>query len=317
MLRIAHLASPRTAHTAQPRTAANPAHTAHCVTPRHRVSQSNSLMTAVRLCVALALLGSGSAIVNINVMPLGDSITQWGCGLITNDPVTNASLYSMGGFRSFLGNSIRAALPRNASFSFVGGRYDCGSHEGYSGITTLGLQGLVAGVLQAHRPDVVLLQAGTNDIFNNQAGGNGQGANASATAGRLQQLIATTLAVLPQALILLTGPTTINATRCANYSAAPWHPVDCPLNMTSELHALNGLLPAVAAAFPPGVVTFHDPAADCAFVAEDWWFWGIHFTESGFAKLAAAKWKYLEGVLARALAAKGAAGLSGGGLAAR
>jgi len=239
---------------------------------------------------------------NLNIMPLGDSLTQWGCGLI--EP--NTTLYSFGGFRSYLGNSIHTYLPSNTSFSFVGGRYDCGSHEGYSGITALGLQGLVESVLVAHQPDIVLLQAGTNDIFNNQAGGNGQGANSSVTAGRIQQLINTTLTTLPKALILLTGPTTINATRCANFSSAPWHPVDCPLNMTAEIRTLNSLLPAVAEAFPEGSVTFHDPAWDCSFVAEDWWFWGIHFTETGFAKLAAAKWKYLQGVLERTIVAKSA-----------
>ena len=240
------------------------------------------------------------ALMNLNIMPLGDSLTQWGCGLIQ----PNTTLYSMGGFRSYLGNSIHSFLPSNTSMSFVGGRYDCGSHEGYSGITALGLLGLTERVMEAHQPDVILLQIGTNDIFNNQAGGNGQGANSSVTAGRIQQILTTTLTVLPKALILLTGPTTINATRCANFSSAPWHPVDCPLNMTAEIRTLNSLLPAVAEAFPKGSVTFHDPAWDCDFVAEDWWFWGIHFSESGFAKLAAAKWKYLQGVLERAIVAK-------------
>jgi lysophospholipase L1-like esterase len=263
----------------------------------------------MRSCLwTLFLAPSILAMQNFNIMPIGDSLTQWACGLI--EP--NTTLYSMGGFRSFLGNSIRAFLSPNASFSFVGSQYDCGSHQGYSGITALGLQGLVERAMVAHQPDIVLLQAGTNDLFNNQAGGNGQGANSSVTAGRIQQLISTTLAVLPKARILLTGPTTINATRCANFSSAPWHPVDCPLNMTAELRALNALLPAVADAFPQGAVTFHDPAWDVEFVEADWWFWGIHFTESGFAKLAAAKWKYLQGVLQSALAQQNGAGRGGG-----
>ena len=49
---------------------------------------------------------------------------------------------------------------------------------------------------------------------------------------------------------------------------------------------------------------FHDPNPDCGFVADDYWTWGIHFTESGYAKIAASWWKALQPVLQAMLVAR-------------
>lgn len=205
-------------------------------------------------------------------MPMGDSITEWQCN---NE--------SQGGYRGFLGDALHSKL----SFDFVGSQYGCGNHEGHSGWTIAQLQGIASGVLTAHAPDVVMVQAGTNDLFFNQPGYS-QGADVAGCLKRMDTLLNTTFTALPAARVFLSGVTYINASRCANYSQAPWHPPNCPGDMPQWIVQLNAQLPALAAAYTTrGLpVSFHDPNPACNFTAEDYWTWGIHFSQSGYKKIA-------------------------------
>ena len=104
-------------------------------------------------------------------MPFGDSITEWDCRLDAytdgNDkPVApgtpNAFVVAPGGYRGYLAEMLTAdSLP----FDFVGSRYKCGNHEGYSGQTIEFLSGVATESLARHRPDLVLFMGGTNDFF--------------------------------------------------------------------------------------------------------------------------------------------------------
>jgi lysophospholipase L1-like esterase len=246
---------------------------------------------AAGVAAAAAALGALAAPPqpSIRVMPLGDSITEWQCN---NE--------SQGGWRNFLGNTMHGA---GVVFDFVGSQYGCGNHEGHSGWTAAQLLGIAPASFAAHSPDVILLQAGTNDLFfYNQPGfPPSQGANVTGTVARLDALIAAAFAALPNATVMLSGVTYINATRCANYSSAPWHPPDCPADMQPNIVALNAALPAMVEGWvSKGFdVNFHDPNPDCNFTAADYWTWGIHFTESGYAKIAASWWKALQPLLSR------------------
>jgi acyl-CoA thioesterase-1 len=82
------------------------------------------------------------------VLPLGDSITE---GVPTVD-----------GYRAPL-----AALMAKAGveLKYVGSlRSPAGAHEGWSGFTTAELIPVTRAALNRHRPDVVLLHIGTNDL---------------------------------------------------------------------------------------------------------------------------------------------------------
>ena len=231
-------------------------------------------------------------------MPLGDSITAWGCGvpLATLPEWQNRSTF--GGWRNFLGQNISAS--RLANWTFTGSQFACGQHEGHSGWTAQELLERLPAVLPVFQPDILLVQAGTNDLFNNQPNYTSRGANVTVTAQRLTNILNTSLALLPGLRIVLSGVTQINATRCATYPMAPWHPPACPALMPLWIDELNALLPAVAAQFPG--VTFHDVNTE-KFTADDFWQWGIHFSEQGFAKIAAAHWRALKPVLEEIAAA--------------
>jgi len=209
-------------------------------------------------------------------MPLGDSITQWHC-----------DGGSQGGWRSYLFNAARGA---GFKFDSVGSQYDCGSHEGHSGWTVSDLLGIAPTTYADHEPDVVLIQAGTNDLYYTDS----RGANATGTLLRHDALLNTTFSLLPNVTVLLSGVTSINATRCETYPAGP-----CPTNMEENIETLNSLLPTLVAAYTGKgfKVFFHDPNIECKFVAEDYYTWGIHFSESGYAKLGASWWAHLKPVL--------------------
>ena len=224
------------------------------------------------IAIVLCSLPPVESKVAIRIMPMGDSITEWQC----NEE-------SQGGYRNYLGNALQGKI----SFDFVGSQYGCGNHEGHSGWTIAQLQGIAADVLSTHTPDVVLIQAGTNDLFFNQPGFS-QGADVQGSLSRMILLLNTTFTVLPHAKVFLSGVTYINATRCANYSQAPWHPPNCPTGMEEWIKELNSMLPTVASNFSSRgfFISFHDPNADCQFIDADYWTWGIHFSESGFKKIA-------------------------------
>ena len=244
--------------------------------------------------LALALLlqagASADAARALRIMPMGDSITQWHCG---SD--------SQGGWRSYLFNAAQAA---GAAFDTVGSQYGCGSHEGHSGWTVADLLHLAPTTLPAHTPDIVLVQAGTNDLYYKDA----RGANATGTLARHDALLNATFTLLPSATVLLSGVTWINATRCATYPAGP-----CPPDMQANIEALNAALPSLAAAYTARGfrVLVHDPNPECNFVAADYYTWGIHFSESGFSKIGASWWRHLQPVLLAAGQALGRAEAAG------
>ncbi len=93
------------------------------------------------------------------IMPLGDSITY---GTDGND--------TAGGYRTALFTSLRND---GATVDFVGSQANGPSsmpdrnHEGHPGWRISGIAGSINGWLDTHRPQVVALMIGTNDVLNN------------------------------------------------------------------------------------------------------------------------------------------------------
>jgi lysophospholipase L1-like esterase len=156
-------------------------------------------------------------------------------------------------------------------------------------------------IVNSHEPNIILLQIGTNDLFYNQPGyiNPGPGANVTGTYQRISDLLSLIFSASPQVIVLLSGVTNVNQTRCANYSSAPWHPPNCPTYMNENIASLNSLLPNLVAEFPVSYsISFHDPNVDTGgFQNDDFWIYGIHFTESGFQKIATAWWKHLKPIV--------------------
>jgi hypothetical protein len=69
--------------------------------------------------------------------------------------------------------------------------------------------------------------------------------------------------------------------------------------MQPNIVTLNAMLPTLEHKYQAlGFnISFHDPNPACNFTADDYWTWGIHFTESGFQKIAASWWTALEPVI--------------------
>ena len=168
-------------------------------------------------------------------------------------------------------------LPRGArqlpAWSYVGSQYLCGNHEGYSGETVEWLsQHAVPRAITAYEPDVVLLLAGTNDFFWPPPRGS---RSPSAVASRMRTLVGNLFAADTRNLTLLLGTVTpINATRCAYYHTARWHPGDCPDDMQSNIAAYNKLLPGIVSEqklLGRNVELVQMPTD---FTASDYWLWG-------------------------------------------
>ena len=101
----------------------------------------------------------------------------------------------------------------------------------------------------------------------------------------MNDLLSKLFAVRPNATVLLSTTPEINATKCLSYAAGA-----CPPDMPANIRAVNAALPAAVVA--PMVaagrnVILHDVNADAQWVEADFWTWGIHRSESGFAKMAA------------------------------
>lgn len=117
-------------------------------------------MHAVSLVVALVLLTTWPSDRPLRIMPLGDSITRGGC-CTPKDPLLQV------GYRRPLYDCLTAA---GLSFDFVGsvqaGPPDFADrdHEGHGGHRTIEMLPKLPGYLEAARPNVALLMAGTNDI---------------------------------------------------------------------------------------------------------------------------------------------------------
>ena len=111
--------------------------------------------------------------------------------------------------------------------------------------------------------------------------------------GRMTSLLSKLFAVRPNATVLLSTTPEINATKCLSYGAGP-----CPPDMPANIRDLNEALPSAVVA--PMVaagrrVYLRDVNADAQWVEADFWTWGIHRSEGGFAKMAAS---FLKNILA-------------------
>jgi lysophospholipase L1-like esterase len=114
------------------------------VLPQHRFALGNSPRLAA------------CDLPSLSIMPLGDSIT-YGTGV-------------EGGYRLGLWNSL---LQDNLQIDFVGSRSDGPfnidpDHEGHPGKTIQFIRENIRNWLNVHRPDIILLLIGTNDILNPQ-----------------------------------------------------------------------------------------------------------------------------------------------------
>eukprot|EP00051_Salpingoeca_urceolata_P018673 m.264565 g.264565 ORF g.264565 m.264565 type:complete len:293 (-) comp19250_c2_seq3:152-1030(-) len=286
-------------------------------------------MSPVGVATVLAVLAAecSCALLSppLRIMPLGDSITEWSCamggeGLVdrrdkaTCRPAADDSstdvvvvpsaiaaaaangddgfwVSAPGGYRGYLGDLLGRA---GVAFEFVGSRWGCGKHEGHSGQTLEYLSNIVNASVALYRPDVVLLQAGTNDFFFPQP----RGCHAKEAVIRLHAVLDRTFSAVPgsNVTVLLSTVTLINATRCKDYPQAPWHPIACPPSMQGDIAAFNALLPEVVDDYrrQGRRIYLHDVNAAANFVAEDYWIWGIHFNNTGFEKMANAWYSALE-----------------------
>jgi lysophospholipase L1-like esterase len=205
------------------------------------------------LALALLAVAPGPAgAAGIRIMPLGDSITDG-----ANVP---------GGYRIELWR--RLATQDRLSIDFVGslrnGPASLGDreHEGHSGWRIDELAAAVDGWLAKHRPEIVLLMIGTNDMAQDQAG-----ATAPARLGALLDRIT---ARLPTATVLV----------------ASLPPLGTP-ELDARVRAYNRAVPGVvqSRAAAGKKVVFVDVARGLtpADLAD-----GIHPNQRGYAKIAEA-----------------------------
>ncbi len=123
------------------------------------------------------------------IMPLGNSITQARAGRNSYRRPLWHRLTEAGYQVDFVGsqNTNHEGPPANADFDQ--------DHEGHWGWRADQLLGGIPGWVQAHQPDIVLMHAGSNDMF--------QGQDINSTVSELEQIIDQLRAVNPQVKILL------------------------------------------------------------------------------------------------------------------
>ena len=235
------------------------------------------------------------------IMPMGDSITLGVGG---------------GGYRADLGGALGSNATTAGHWSYSGLLYGNGGvHCGYNGQTIQWLDAVVAAKAFAlQQPTHVLLMAGTNDIFYKDTDPV-VGGNATVCVARMEKLLDTAFRTLPEVSVMLSGVTRINATLCANYSAAPWNPPDCPADMQASILEYNARMAASVLQQQQQQrrrVYFHDPncldadgtpgvvgracrpgEALTFNASSDYFTYGIHFSQQGYAKMAKAWQKAL------------------------
>lgn len=123
-----------------------------------------------------------------------------------------------------------------------GSNYDCGAHEGYSGWKCSDLAGVIKKSASTFQPDVVLLQCGTNDMYFEKpfvpARPVKEDPFPQEVVRRMNTLLGNLFEAAPNATVLLSSVTAINATRCAHYVYGA-----CPEGMNERISAFNKLLP--------------------------------------------------------------------------
>jgi lysophospholipase L1-like esterase len=168
----------------------------------------------------------GSSLRPVRIMPLGDSITV-GRGDRRAD-----------GYRTRLGVMLTAAAVR---YDFVGSQEDGTGpdrdHEGHVGWTIGEARGRVNGWLAAARPDIVLLDLGTNDMIRSTD----PQVPAAALADLVDQILASSPDVRVVVATLIVPPTRGRLARPARVRAVP------------RTIAFNAAVRALAAARAPRV----------------------------------------------------------------
>ncbi|TDU90621.1 carbohydrate-binding protein with CBM35 doain [Kribbella voronezhensis] len=147
------------------------------------------------------------------LMPLGDSNTAGGDA-------------AGGGYRTDLWQLLKAdGRPVDFVGSVTSGSAALGdkNHEGHGGWTIGQLQAGVVGWLNTYQPDVVTLQIGTNDMYDD--------ASAGAAPGKLSTLIDTINATLPNAKVFVSNLPQLN-----------------DANHYSRVAAFNAIIPGIVAA---------------------------------------------------------------------
>ena len=191
----------------------------------------------------------------LRIMPLGDSITL-GRGDRRID-----------GYRRELGTLLASAAVRH---DFVGSQSDGtgadNDHEGHSGWTIAETRGRIHGWLSSARPDVILLDLGTNDLL--------QGYDPVGAGARLADLIDTILASSPDVRVVLA--TLVITTPAADRPVRPSRARAAPLLLT-----YNTEVRRIAAARAPRV-----RLAEMAGVRGDETRDGVHPLPRGYRKMA-------------------------------
>ena len=207
-------------------------------------------------------------------------------GARLGDPTWEGNGGSGAGAAAGAGAASGAGAALSVPWSFVGSNFLCGAHEGYAGETVEWLANRTTAIVSNAQPDIVLFQAGTNDLFWAPPRGT---RDPAALAARLRVLLDRAFGAAPTATFLLSTVTRINATRCATYSTARWRPPNCPGDMPANIEAYNALLPGVTAEYrAKGFdIALHDVNAEARWGDADYWIWGIHFNVTGFDKMAA------------------------------
>lgn len=202
------------------------------------------------------------------LMPMGDSITE-GQG---------SPMY--GGYRCPLSSFLDT---RGIYHSFVGPLVkpgNCGGYAGYPGATMEVISLRARSLVAEFVPDVVLLQAGTNDFFLYGHGRLG-GADVQTATMRLRYLLGEIYAAKPTVTVALSTVTAVNETLCALH----WQ---CPNSMPYNIANFNALLPGIVNEFKQQFhrIELHDVNAVANWRLEDFHQWGMHFSNIGYTKIA-------------------------------
>ncbi|WP_433380968.1 SGNH/GDSL hydrolase family protein [Actinoplanes sp. CA-142083] len=198
---------------------------------------------------ALASPASSSVDAGLRVMPLGDSIT-FGKG----DPTENgyrAALYSwLSRPVSFVGSQVNGAT----------------AHEGHPGWRIAQLTELIDGWMADARPDVVLLDIGTNDLLHHD--------HVDEAPDRLVELIDHIVTANPDVRILLAELLVVDRGHEADFE---WY---------------NSTLPVVAALFPDNVTLVDMARVPVANTVDH-----VHPNALGYQQMAYQWYEALRGVL--------------------
>ena len=240
----------------------------------------------------------------LRIMNVGDSITL--------GVVLGMSDYRDGGYRLALQKSMKDA---EANVEFVGpfespkGYW----HAGYNAATIDGMARNIYRDVFDNKPNVVTLQAGTNDFFFYEEGRseNERGGDAEAALARLRIFVDNAFRAAADASIepfhlAISSTTDIDPKLCATYNEAPWNPPNCPSSMQKNIASYALLIPhfvrEVNAAKGYTALSFHDVNRAVnegrGFISSDYAKWGIHFSNpkegrGGYDKIGEAWAKHL------------------------